>query len=258
MKALTDGTGKRMLYTFGDQDSEAYGTDRAEVPSVSAMDLLRATARNAAPRTANTATAPAGNGFAGFAAGTLIEIMGGHKRAEDLVAGDLVRTVDNGFQPLRWVGRRRFGSEALRRDPSLRPVRIRAHALAEDQPQLDLVVSQRMSILLSDWRCELLFGEDEVLAPVTALLNDHSIMIDHEATSADYVYLMFARHEIVLANGVEAESMHVTGDAVSGLDEGTRAALLGLFPEYGLATEAFGPTARRLLHGYEAEVLAAA
>ncbi len=256
-----DETGDQMLYTLGDQQIEdVTGGDSCDVPSVSAMDLLKATARNAGTPTRAAASKPAatGAGFAGFAAGALIEVKGGHKRAEDLIAGDLVKTLDNGFQPLRWVGRRTVDALAMKRDPSLRPVRVRAHALAEDQPQLDLIVSQSMSILLSDWRCELLFGEDEVLAPIAALLNDHSITIDHSAQSADYIYLMFDQHEIVFANGIEAESVHVTDVAFAAMETDMQAELLAIFPEFGTSTAAFGPSARRMLLGYEADVLAAA
>lgn len=43
-----------------------------------------------------------------FSAETLIAAAGGHLAAGDLQVGDLVETLDHGFQPLIWIGRRKI------------------------------------------------------------------------------------------------------------------------------------------------------
>jgi hypothetical protein len=119
-----------------------------------------------------------------------------------------------------------------------------------------LIVSPQHCVLLDDWRCELLFGEDEVLAPARALINDNSITVDHGCEEVTYYHFMFDRHEIVYSNGAETESFHPsTGfDAV---DADKRDELFKLFPQLETDAMTFGPHARATLQVYEAEVLMA-
>ena len=189
-------------------------------------------------------------------AGTMIAVRGGHKAVEDLQAGDMVRTKDNGYQPVRWVASRTLTQADFRADPALRPIRIKAGALGDAKPVQDLIVSPQHCVLLDDWRCELLFGEDEMLAPACALLNDHTITTEHDCDAVTYYHFMFDRHEIVYSNGAETESFHPSAglDAVDAakLDE-----LFKLFPQLALDTGSFGPHARATLQTFEAEVLKA-
>ncbi len=189
--------------------------------------------------------------------GTLIDVEGGRKPVEELQVGDLVRTKDHGLQPVRWVAARRLDAAALKADPSLRPIRIRAGALGEGRPARDLIVSPQHCVLLDDWRCELLFGEDEVLAPARALLNDATITVDHGAEAVTYHHFMFDRHEIVYSNGAETESFHPAQARLGKLDAAKRAELFSLFPQLEPDTAAYGPQARATLRAYEAEVLVA-
>ncbi len=190
-------------------------------------------------------------------AGTLIDVEGGQKRVEDLVVGDMVRTKDSGYRPVRWIASRHLDPAALAVDPSLRPIRIRAGALGKAKPARDLVVSPQHCVLIDDWRCELLFGEDEVLAPAKSLLNDHSITVDHGAQGVTYYHFMFDRHEIVYSNGAETESYHPAAGGVAALDAAKRAELFRLFPDLEHDAGSYGPQARATLKGYEAEVLMA-
>ncbi|MDF0600725.1 Hint domain-containing protein [Psychromarinibacter sp. C21-152] len=190
-------------------------------------------------------------------AGTLIDVDGGRKPVEELQVGDLVRTKDNGLQPVRWIAARTLDAAALAADPTLRPIRIRAGALGEAKPARDLIVSPQHCVLLDDWRCQLLFGEDEVLATAQALLNDHSITVDHGARAVTYYHFMFDRHEIVYSNGAETESFHPGQARLGKLDAAKRAELFKLFPELAHDLAAYGPQARATLKPYEAEVLIA-
>lgn len=76
-----------------------------------------------------------------FAAGTLICTPTGDVAVQDLAVGDLAMTLDNGAQPLRWIGRQNLGPEALARHPHARPIRIRAGASGRDLPAGRVVAS---------------------------------------------------------------------------------------------------------------------
>ena len=189
------------------------------------------------------------------ATGTLIDVKGGQKPVEDLQIGDMVRTKDNGYQPVRWIASRRLDAAEFSVDPGLRPIRISAGALGAARPVRDLIVSQQHCVLIDDWRCELLFGEDEVLAPAMALLNDSTVTIDHSNEAVTYYHFMFDKHEIVYSNGVETESFHPATGGVEQVDAAKRAELFKLFPELEYDAEAFGPRVRATLHGHEVDVL---
>jgi len=191
------------------------------------------------------------------ATGTMIAIKGGKKPVEELCVGDLVKTKDNGYQPVRWVGARRLGRLAFKSDPNLRPIRIKAGALGENKPQSDLIVSQQHCVLLDDWRCELLFGEEEVLAPARALLNDSTVTIDRTSGKVTYYHFMFDQHEIVYSNGVETESFHPSAGGLDALDEAKRDEVFKLFPDLEVDEASFGPKARATLRPYEVEMLMA-
>ena len=191
------------------------------------------------------------------ATGTMIDVPGGQKLVEDLQVGDLVRTKDNGYQPIRWIASRTLSAADFAADKSLRPIRIKAGALGEAKPSRDLKVSQQHCVLLDDWRCEFLFGQDEVLAPASALLNDSTVTIDRSDRDVTYYHFMFDHHEIVYSNGVETESFHPAFAGVEALDEAKREELFKLFPELEQNADAYGETARTTLKDYEVDVLMA-
>ncbi len=146
-----------------------------------------------------------------FCEGTVIETDLGPTPVEALKPGDLVLTRDNGLQPLRWIGLKRFDSLDLARHPNLRPVHFAAGSLGRDLPYRDLMVSPQHRMLVTGWRAELNFGEPEVLVPAIGMVNGRDVTISEDAVSVAYYHLLFDRHEIVTANGVPSESLH-SGD----------------------------------------------
>ncbi len=187
------------------------------------------------------------------ARGTLIETPHGPFAVETIRPGDLVLTKDNGARPVKWVGFRTVPEAELRADPDLRPVRIRAGALGQNLPWRDLVVSPQHRVLLDDWRAELLFGAEEVLAPAKALLNDATIRVDHDAPDVEYYHLLFDAHEIIFTEGAATESFHPGGYALRELGDAARVELRKLFPE--LFEIDFGETARPSLRPWEGQLL---
>lgn len=184
-----------------------------------------------------------------FVAGTLIETPNGLRRVEDLAVGDLVRTRDHGDQPIRWAGNRTVTAQGR-----MAPIRIAKGALGNTR---DLWLSPQHRVVLSDARAELLFGEDEVLIPAKALLNDQTVT-RRPGGWVTYVHLMFDDHQIIFANGLASESF-LPGDQTSRLfDPAVLEEICAIFPELDPKTGAgYGSAARRVLRGYEGRVVTA-
>jgi Ca2+-binding RTX toxin-like protein len=165
-----------------------------------------------------------------FASGTLIKTSTGQVAIEKLVAGDLVATMDRGFQPLRWIGSRQLDVIDFRQHPYLLPIRIRAGALGEGLPLADLTVSPQHRILVRSKIAKRMFGAHEVLIPAKKLLAIEGIEIDENATSVEYFHMLFDQHEIVFSNGSATESLFTGLEAIRSLTEESRREVFTLFP----------------------------
>lgn len=191
-----------------------------------------------------------------FASGTLIEVQGGHRvPVETLGRGDLVRTADHGLQPLKWVGMRQLDPSALASSPRLRPIRIKAGTLGIDKPFQDLVVSPQHRVLIRSKVADRMFGTPEVLVPARMLLSLKGIEIAEDLESVTYCHLLFERHEVIVANGLMAESLLTGPQALKALGAEARGEIFEIFPELAKGTPetmtaralAVGHRARRLL-----------
>lgn len=182
-----------------------------------------------------------------FTRGARILTPAGERGIEDLRPGDLVETLDNGPQPIRWIGSSRRAAQG-----DLAPVLIRAGVLGNER---DLRVSPQHRMLLSGWQVNLLFGEDEVLVPAKALINGNTILQDPGGV-VEYFHMLFDRHEVVWAEGAPSESFHPGQQGWKAIDHAARAEILGLFPELATSFSSYGPSARASLKGYEGQALA--
>ncbi|MHC0053719.1 Hint domain-containing protein [Actibacterium sp. D379-3] len=190
-----------------------------------------------------------------FAQGTLIDTPEGQRRVEDLHEGDKLHTKDDGVQEVLWTGRRRMSGARLYAMPHLRPVRIRAGALGLDRPDGDLIVSPQHRVLVRGRAAEMLFQTPEVLVAAEDLINDRTVVTDHQLREVTYFHIMLARHQVVWANGLETESFHPGNTSLDTVDPDQRARLQAQFP--GIADDPFsyGDFARRNLSHSEAAIL---
>jgi Hint domain len=162
-----------------------------------------------------------------FTHGTLIDTPLGPRLIEELEPGDLVTTLGNGSQPLRWVGTRLVTQAEMLARPDLRPVRFEVGTLGNSRP---LLVSPQHRMLLSDWRAEVYFGEDNVLVAAKALVNGTTIRQVVPDDGVVYCHLLFDRHEVIIAEGALSESFHPGEIGLGALDEAQRREIEALFP----------------------------
>ena len=129
-----------------------------------------------------------------YAAGTRILTPRGEIAIERLREGDAVVTVSGTARPIRWIGHRRVD---LRRHPDkqrVMPIRIAPHAFGEGRPTRALILSPDHAVFV-----------DNVLIPIKYLVDGVSVAPVRCAT-VTYYHIELERHDVVLAEGMPAES----------------------------------------------------
>lgn len=190
-----------------------------------------------------------------FAGDTLIETAEGPVAASALRQGDRVRTKDASFQPIRWVAARQFSRHDLDRLPHLRPIRIAAGTLGAALPTTDLLVSPQHRILVRSPIAQRMFDAPEVLVAAKQLVGITGIASDDDADGVTYVHFLFDAHQIVYANGAEAESLYTGQSALRTLGHEALSEIRDIFPETAMAMTEPTP-ARPLIRGREGRKLA--
>ncbi len=182
-----------------------------------------------------------------FTAGTRLATAKGHRPIEKLRVGDLVETADHGLQPIRWIGCMTvdgMGAQA--------PILIKAGALGNRR---DIMVSPLHRMLVTGWKVELLFGEDEVIAAAKMLVDGAAICVQ-PMPQVTYYHILFDAHEIVFAEGAGAESFHPGEEGFDALGDAAQNQIVALMPQLaGGNFAAYGPSARRALRVHEARLL---
>lgn len=169
-----------------------------------------------------------------FTPGTLITLAGGRQiPIETLRPGDKVLTRDAGPQPVRWIGRAR-----LRAVGGFAPVVITKGTLGNTG---DLIVSQHHRIFLYQRGTERVGRTAELLVQAKHLVDGDRVYL-REGGHADYLSLIFDRHEIVFAEGIAAESLMVNEATLrllpDDLAEEVRTRFPGLYHTQHFGTEA--------------------
>jgi hypothetical protein len=135
-----------------------------------------------------------------YAAGTRIATTRGEVAVEALTLDDQVLTAESGPSAIRWIGHRSIDLARHATPERVQPIRVRAGTFGEGLPRRDLVLSPDHAVFVED-----------VLIPIKHLVNGHSIT-RLSMQSVTYFHVELARHEIILAEGLPAESYLDTGD----------------------------------------------
>jgi Hint domain len=150
-----------------------------------------------------------------FVAGTLIAAAGGETPVERLAVGDTVRTAcgieeraigdlvsarDTGLASVKWIGHRRVECRNHPKPQGVWPVRVRSGAFGDGVPRRDLWLSPDHAAYFGDG-----------LIPIKRLINGMTI---EQAPMDDvtYYHVELSGHDVLLAEGLPAESCLDTGD----------------------------------------------
>jgi hypothetical protein len=167
-----------------------------------------------------------------FGFGTLIRTIDGEMPVESLKLADQILTLDDGYQPLRWIGSKSLDTNHLKQNPKLRLIRIQAGSLGEGFPKKDLIVSPQHRILVRSKIAERVFGATEVLIPAKKLLPLTGIEIQQEnPAGVRYFRLMFSRHQIIFSNGSPTETLYFGPMVLKALPLESCLEIRALFPE---------------------------
>ena len=185
-----------------------------------------------------------------FVAGTRIATRSGEVAVEDLRPGQLVQTVDDGLQPVRWIGVQTIPAARLRATPQLAPVLIRAGALGEGLPLRDLRVSPNHRMLLRSRIAQRMFGQSEVLVAAKFLTAIPGIDIDTDAETVTYVHFLLNDHQIVFAEGSPSETLFTGRQAMRTLLPDQLSEIRAIFPQIDCEMHDHLPVpARHLVQG---------
>jgi hypothetical protein len=162
-----------------------------------------------------------------FRAGTRIGTTRGDVPVEQLQVGDqVVPLLGGNIEPIIWIGRRRINCMHHPNPKQVWPVRVAIDAFGSDQPHRDLFLSPDHAVFV-----------DDVLIPIKHLINGTTIA-QVPVDEVTYFHIGLSRHDVVLAQGLPAESYLDTGDRANFANDG---GLVRLFPDFSAGIwEAYG------------------
>ena len=178
-----------------------------------------------------------------FGKGTMIETDKGELRIEQLSIGDRVRTLDNGYQPVCWIGMKSLDMIDLAIQPKLFPIRIEKGALGENTPNCELLISPQHRVLVRSRIAQRMFGTDEVLIPANKLLELDGVSVARDVDEVTYFHLLFEDHQIIYSGGAVTESLYTGPEVLKGIGKEARAEIGKLFPE--IVSKGYEPTLAR-------------
>ena len=179
-----------------------------------------------------------------FGKGTAIRTPRGDVLVEDLRVGDLVTTMDNGPQKIRWINTRSYDAEQMQKGSHLHPVLIKRGTFGAER---DLLVSQQHGVLVGQSGDS--FARAKHLADAAK-----GVRIAKGKKSVTYVHLMFDDHQVIFAENVPSESFYPGPMALTQMSKPHRAAFSKVLPALGTGrvsreevAKVYGPTARVFL-----------
>jgi len=155
-----------------------------------------------------------------FRAGTMIATEDGEIAVEELRPGDTVRTYDGDRATIVWLGRRHMNCARHPHPEQVWPIRVSAGAFAQYTPRRALFLSPNHAVFVLDR-----------LIPIRHLVNGTTIAVVR-VDEVTYHHVELARHDLLLAEGVAAESYLDTGDRADFTNSG---AVMRLFPDFAVA-----------------------
>lgn len=164
-----------------------------------------------------------------YAAGTRLATQSGARAIETIRPGELLHTADGGTRRVVWTGRRRLAPARHPRPWDVNPIRVRRNAFGPRLPVRDLVLSPDHAVFV-----------EGVLIPVRYLCNGATV-VQEVWPEVTYWHIELDRHDVVLAEGLPAESYLDTGNRAAFEDAGLALALHPAFARAVWAEESCAP-----------------
>ncbi len=137
--------------------------------------------------------------FVCFTPGSRIDTPSGERLVQDLRVGDLVTTLDNGPQPITWVGVRTL---TFPNSPETqKPFEFKTGCFGPGLPARDLIVSPQHRVLCAT-------PDGECLAAAKSLAGVSGARQMKGKRAVTYHTVLFHRHEVIFANGLAVESFY--------------------------------------------------
>ncbi len=187
-----------------------------------------------------TGSRQAGNFAVCFTRGTRLLTPRGYVPIEELCPGDLLTTVDNGSSPVEWIGSTQMATGDTLDAYNMRPIRVRRghHGLTRD-------------IMVSPQHC-VAVGDNFVRARHLAEIPGAGARVAYGVARVEYFHVLCARHEVLIAEGMQTESFYPGPQAMGALGSQAFAELERILPDLSgggssAALASIGPTARPIL-----------
>lgn len=149
-----------------------------------------------------------------------VRTAAGVMRADALEVGTLVWTLDHGYQPVRWIGRSMLSERDFAKHPNKKPVRIAAHALAQNVPSKAVTLSPQHRVVVRAQAAQDVLGHTEILAAAKKLRDFDNIDVVEAPEAMTYIHVLFDNHEILDVEGALVESLLMGPYAATALEEG--------------------------------------
>ncbi|MGB0798469.1 MAG: Hint domain-containing protein [Planktomarina sp.] len=159
-----------------------------------------------------------------FTAGMEIRTQRGAIATQDLVVGDMVWTLDNGYQELKFINRQKVPALG-----SLTPVLFKKGAIGNSK---DLIVSQKHRFHVGSLPNHLSerFGEyKDTLLQALFFCDGVNVRLYPEIKTVEYFHLMFDDHQLLECYGTYSESWQPTRNALKQNPDQAEE-LLAIFP----------------------------
>ena len=195
--------------------------------------------------------------FSAIARGTLITTDRGTVAIEDLRAGDRVLTMENGPEPVLWIGSMMlYPAGATPGFDSGGLVRITADRFGYARPHSDLLLGPSARLLHRHARVAEIIGVPSALAPVRGFVDGMGVIRVDPISPVPVFHLCLAQHRTIRASGIEIESFHPGPASDAMLDPELMSLFLAFFPHIR-KIEDFGPLAHPRLTRFETEAMLA-
>ncbi|MEL7092418.1 MAG: Hint domain-containing protein [Pseudomonadota bacterium] len=249
--SMLDADGNEVWVIRIDGTNVGFGYPSGAAPSPG-DDFVGVTGRDGSPADSDDATGSTEDyaTMMCFTPGAMIATPQGQRDVAALAVGDLVETVDDGAQPIRWISRRVV--QLTEAPDDARPVLIHAGAFAPGRPAQDMVVSPQHRFVFQDLRGT----PTQAFVAAKALTALSGVRHMRGRAQIEYIHFALPRHAVVTACGVLSESYFLAPAVYDAASLEDRAAICAAFPQVNrFSGRGYGPMARptiRVRHARDA------